>query len=69
VVQVHPDPPSFINIIMIRTFLFILLFFIASCSGKKYVDIKSPCVSAKDGPCGPKIPVNDWWLKDYHIES
>jgi hypothetical protein len=54
---------------MIRTFLFILLFFIASCSGKKYVDIKSPCVSAKDGPCGPKIPVNDWWLKDYHIES
>jgi hypothetical protein len=45
---------------------FIILFtliFICSCS-KKIVDVKSPCVSLGDGPCGPKMPINDWWLKD-----
>lgn len=36
----------------------------ASCS-KKVIEVKSPCVSAQDGPCGPRIPVNDWWLKDH----
>ena len=35
---------------------------IASCS-TKVVDVRSPCVSNNDGPCGPKKPVNDWWLK------
>jgi len=54
---------------MIRIFIFISLFFISSCFGKKYVDIKSPCVSSEGGPCGPKIPVNNWWLKEYNIES
>jgi hypothetical protein len=27
------------------------------------IDVKSPCVSTEDGPCGPKRPVNDWWIK------
>ncbi len=54
---------------MTKIFSFLLLFFITSCFGKNYVDIKSPCVASKDGPCGPKIPVNDWWLKNYNIES
>lgn len=34
---------------------------IVSCSTKT-VDVKSPCVSLEDGPCGPKKPVNSWWL-------
>jgi len=41
-----------------------LTFFMSSCSNK-VVDVKSPCVSNNDGPCGPKKPINDWWLKDY----
>lgn len=26
-------------------------------------DLKSPCVGNPGSPCGPRIPVNDWWLK------
>lgn len=48
---------------MKKIFLIILaLTFMTSCS-KKVIEVKSPCVSAKDGPCGPRVPVNDWWLK------
>ena len=25
--------------------------------------LKSPCAGLEDSPCGPKRPVNDWWLK------
>jgi len=32
-----------------------------SCTGK-VVEVKSPCVSSQDGPCGKKRPINDWWL-------
>ncbi len=39
------------------------LFIISSCTGNKVVDIKSPCVSNEDGPCGPRKSINDWWLK------
>lgn len=35
---------------------------IVSCQSTKTVDVKSPCVSLEDGPCGPKKPVNNWWL-------
>lgn len=35
---------------------------LCSCTGRKVMDIKSPCVSTNDGPCGPRKPVNDWWL-------
>ena len=35
-------------------------FFATSCSQKKIIDVKSPCVSKDDGPCGPKKPVNKW---------
>lgn len=37
---------------------------LSSCYGGKVLDIKSPCVSNNDGPCGPRKPVNDWWLKN-----
>jgi len=40
-----------------------VLFFAVSCSGK-VIDVKSPCVSNDDGPCGPKKSINDWWLKN-----
>jgi hypothetical protein len=53
---------------LITIFLLLGLF---SCS-TKVVDIKSPCVSSEDGPCGPKKPINDWWIKDHkkhHLNS
>ena len=45
--------------------ILILSFFalISSCS-TKVVDVKSPCVSKEDGPCGPRKAINDWWLKN-----
>jgi hypothetical protein len=41
--------------------IFLALILISSCS-TKVMDIKSPCVSKDDGPCGPKKSINDWWL-------
>ncbi|MBU6139974.1 MAG: hypothetical protein KGP29_00250 [Proteobacteria bacterium] len=49
---------------MKKIILFAILFCAASCNNK-VIDIKSPCVSTEDGPCGPKKPVNEWWLKNY----
>jgi hypothetical protein len=40
-----------------------LLTLVSSCKSKT-IDIKSPCVSNDGGPCGPKKPINDWWLKN-----
>ncbi len=35
-----------------------------SCSNPfKKDELKSPCVGLDDSPCGPKRPVNDWWIK------
>jgi hypothetical protein len=48
---------------MKKLILLVVLSFIASCSSK-VVDVKSPCVSTEDGPCGPKQPINDWWMKN-----
>ncbi len=43
-------------------YLIVLLLFLVvqSCMSTKVVDVKSPCVSGKDGPCGPRRPVNTW---------
>ncbi len=38
-----------------------IFFFTVSCA-EKVIDVKSPCVSTEDGPCGPKKPINQWWL-------
>ncbi len=35
---------------------------LTGCTGSKREDLKSPCVGAEDSPCGPRRPVNDWWL-------
>jgi len=47
---------------MKKFFILSLLSLLLSCSGGKVLDIKSPCVSNDDGPCGPRKAVNDWWL-------
>ena len=46
--------------------VFVLLFTVQSCVNTKVVDVKSPCVSGKDGPCGPRMPVNTW-LNEYTL--
>jgi hypothetical protein len=38
-----------------------LLGLLAACS-LPHSDLKSPCAGADGSPCGPRIPVNDWWL-------
>ncbi len=44
--------------------IILLLTILSSCT-KKMVDIKSPCVSIEqESPCGPKKPINEWWIKD-----
>ncbi len=49
--------------------LIFLILMISSCSTGNTIDVRSPCVSGKKGPCGPKIPVNDWWLNNGQIGS
>ncbi|MBP7710516.1 MAG: hypothetical protein KA100_05555 [Rickettsiales bacterium] len=38
------------------------IFFFAFSCAEKIIDVKSPCVSTEDGPCGPKKSINQWWL-------
>lgn len=48
-----------------KKYLFIAISLLLFCScANRVIDVKSPCVSSKKGPCGPKKPINDWWLKD-----
>lgn len=35
---------------------------LSACTSKKNKDLVSPCAGAEGSPCGPKRPVNDWWL-------
>jgi hypothetical protein len=49
---------------MKKLLLILIIVFSATSCAKKVIDIKSPCVSSEDGPCGPKIPINEWWLKN-----
>lgn len=39
------------------------VFLLNSCVNTKVVDVKSPCVSGQDGPCGPRRPVNTWLME------
>ncbi len=44
--------------------LFGLTLVLSACGTEKVEIMKSPCASAADdGPCGPKRPANDWWMK------
>jgi hypothetical protein len=40
------------------------VFFFAFSCANKVIDVKSPCVSTEDGPCGPKKSINQWWLNN-----
>jgi len=48
-----------------RFLILLPLLLMASCSWFEEKDktMKSPCVGIEDSPCGPKRPVNDWWMK------
>ena len=48
------------------TVLIMGLIFVQSCTAAKVIDVKSPCVSTEDGPCGPRKPVNTW-LEVYKV--
>ena len=43
-----------------KLFITLFLALIVSCSSGTDEDLQSPCVSAKEGPCGPKKPINNW---------
>lgn len=46
---------------MSKYFLFVVLFLVLqSCTANKVIEVKSPCVSTEDGPCGPRKPINTW---------
>lgn len=50
----------------IRTMILLMAmpFALSACGTEKVEILKSPCASvADDGPCGPKRPANDWWMK------
>lgn len=41
-----------------------VLLSLAACSSPfKEEELMSPCTGLDGSPCGPKRPVNDWWLK------
>ena len=47
-------------------YLSVLILFLAiqSCTGGKVVDVKSPCVSGRGGPCDDRKPINTWIEKE-----
>ena len=48
-------------IAMSKYFLFVVLFLVLqSCTANKVIEVKSPCVSTEDGPCGPRKLINTW---------
>jgi hypothetical protein len=49
---------------MKKSFSLLTIFLLLASCAPKVIDVKSPCVSSEDGPCGPKKPINDWWLKN-----
>lgn len=48
---------------MVKYFLCLMMLAIplAGCSGERE-ELKSPCVGNEGSPCGPRHPVNNWWL-------
>ena len=47
---------------------FAMLGLLMACSNPR-TDLKSPCAGADGSPCGPRRPVNDWWLKGVNQED
>jgi hypothetical protein len=44
-----------------HTLILLALGLLAACS-TPHTDMKSPCAGNDGSPCGPRRPVNDWWL-------
>lgn len=46
---------------MLKYFIFLCTFLtLQSCTANRVIEVKSPCVSGQDGPCGPKRYINTW---------
>ncbi|MDR0423808.1 MAG: hypothetical protein LBH46_04475 [Rickettsiales bacterium] len=45
---------------MKKIIVLLVFVFLASCSTNRVIEVRSPCVSNDDGPCGPRVPVNTW---------
>lgn len=46
---------------MSKCFLILFIFLVLqSCTSNKVIEVKSPCVSGEDGPCGKRKPINTW---------
>lgn len=46
---------------MSKYFLVLIAFLmLQSCMANRVIEVKSPCVSGENGPCGPKKIVNTW---------
>ncbi len=41
-------------------FVLFLFIFLQSCVANRVIEVKSPCVSGEDGPCGPRRIINTW---------
>jgi len=39
-----------------------LLLALSACESSRVELLKSPCTGIEDSPCGPKRPVNEWWM-------
>jgi len=45
----------------LKYFVFVFIFIaLQSCTTNRVIEVKSPCVSGEDGPCGQRKPVNTW---------
>ncbi len=49
--------------VALKTFMIFAIAAVTFSCKNRIVDINSPCVFNEEGPCGPKKPINDWWLK------
>ena len=46
---------------MLKYILILLTFLtLQSCTTGRVIEVKSPCVSGEDGPCGPRRYINTW---------
>lgn len=53
---------NIIKFYVMSKYFFVLFLFVMlqSCTANKVIEVKSPCVSGEDGPCGPRRPINTW---------
>ncbi len=47
--------------IRVAVMITLMLGVLAACQAP-HTELKSPCAGTEGSPCGPRHPVNDWWL-------